>query len=212
MAFEWLSDTADIVGGGAQIARAFQGRRESGASKEARRAAKKAAKYSAAAADPTSTPFRNLAGQYDTENRRSMVEAINRIMKENAREKARGGVGFGINPERRDESRYKALARSFMESRESARREARNTLLGASQGLTGSARAQPVVPGEYRQAANFDRTTTGITGGVALADVMARIFDRMNQPSSRAVSSTTFPTGGVRTVNTGAGPVAPYMP
>lgn len=207
MSFNWLSDTADIVGGGVQIARAFEGRKQSKASKDARRAARKAGKYAEYAADPTSVPFRNLAGQYDTENRRSLVEAVNRIMKENAREKARGGVGFGINPERRDESRYKALARSFMESRESARREARNTLLGASQGLTGSARAQPVPTGEYRQAANFDRTTTGVSGATSVAQIIAKMMQ------DRPVSSTTFPAGATYGTSTGGrGSMTPHFP
>lgn len=210
MAFEWLSDTADIAGGGAQIYRAFAGRGESKASKQARKAAKRAGRYATAAADPTSVPFRNLAGQYDTENRRALVQAVNRIMKENARERARGGVGFGVNPERRDESRYKALARSFMESRENARREARNTLLGAAQGLTGSARAQPTLPSEYRQERNFDRTTTGISGAVSVADLLAQALAR-NFPSSSPVSTTSFPGGGTRTVPTGVGAVAPSL-
>jgi len=212
MAFEWLSDTADVVGGGAQIARAFKGRGESKASKQARKAAKRAGRYATAAADPTSEPFRNLAGQYDTENRRALVQAVNRIMKENARERARGGVGFGINPERRDESRYKALARSFMESRENARREARNTLLGASQGLTGSARAQPVLPSEYRQERNFDRTTTGISGAVGAGQTIGKMLEELFG-NKRQVSSTTFPAGATYGVSTGGrGSMAPYFP
>lgn len=210
MSFQWLSDTADIAGGAAQIARAFKGRKESKASKDARKAAKQSGRLAGYAADPTSQPFRNLAGTYDRENRASLIQAVNRIMKENARDKARGGVGFGINPERRDESRYKALARSFMDSREASRREARDTLLAGSQGLAGAARAQPVPTSEGRQAANFDRTTTGISGAVSLADIIAKMFGQ--QGGGRQVSSTTFPTGGVPTVNTGAGRVAPQIP
>jgi hypothetical protein len=209
MAFDWISDVADIAGSGAQIARAFGGRKESKASKESRRSAKQARAYAQAAADPTSAPFRNLAGQYDRENRQALIQAIDRIMRDNAREKARGGVGFGINPERRDESRYKALARQFMDSREASRREARDTLLAAGGGITQSAQALPVAAGEQRAEGNFDRTGTGVAASVDLAKILAELFQ--GQPSGRSVSSTTFPSSGTRSVNTSVGPVVPNL-
>lgn len=88
--------------------------------------------YAAAAGDPTSPYYQNLAGTYDEENRRNVVAAIRQIQRENARAIARGDPAFGIAPERRDESRAKTVAQLFQLSKERARDEARNSLLGAS--------------------------------------------------------------------------------
>lgn len=88
--------------------------------------------YAQAAGDPTSPYFKNLSGQFDEENRRNVVAAIRQIQRENSRAIARGDPAFGIAPERRDESRAKAVAQLFQLSKERARDETRNQLLGAS--------------------------------------------------------------------------------
>ena len=193
MAFPWqkAKDIGDIVGGGFQLARAFGGRKASKSAKRARKTARQARRLAAAAADPTSPTFRNLAAQYDQENRRALIQGIDRIMRENARARARGDVGFGVNPERRDESRTQALARAFMQSREQARREARNTLLAASQGLTGTASALPVAADEERAGQNFDLLTTGISSAVPYAQKIAELFRQRD-------GFTTFPTSTQR--------------
>lgn len=196
MAFPWqddyeIKDIYDAVGGGIQLARAFTGRKKSKSAKRARKTAKRAAKLARAAADPTSPTFRNLAGQYDAENRRALIQGIDRIMRENARTKARGGIGFGINPERRDESRTQALARAFMKSREGARREARDTLLAASHGLTGSAGALPVAADEARSAQNFELLSSGVTGGAAFARKLQELF---TGAQDRETSYSNYPS------------------
>ncbi|MGI9506326.1 MAG: hypothetical protein ACR2RE_25065, partial [Geminicoccaceae bacterium] len=53
----------------------------------------------------------------------------------------RGDPAFLVNPERRDESRSRALLHAFQRAGEAARLEARNTLLGASRAAAGAAGA-----------------------------------------------------------------------
>lgn len=179
MAFDWVK-AADLATSGLELAQAFGGRGESRESKSARKSAKQARKLAAAAADPTSARFQNLSGLYDEENRRDLVSAIDRIMRVSARARARGDTQFGVNPERRDESRYRALAQAFMNSKEAARREARDTLLAASRGITGSAGAIPVGAGERRAGENFDLRTTGLTSVVPFAENLAKFIGGLN--------------------------------
>lgn len=209
MAFEWTK-AADLAASGAQLAQAFGGRGESGESKSARKSAKQARKLAAAAADPTSKRFQNLSGLYDEENRQDLIAAIDRVMRVSARARARGDTQFGINPERRDESRYRALAQAFLDSKQAARREARDTLLAASQGITGSAGALPVGTGESRAGENFDLRTTGLTSVVPFAQQLAGLFEgggSAAQPSGnyRIDNSRATPPNALRTMHTSYG-------
>ncbi len=133
--FEFLQENAsgigDIIGGLAGI---FGGERNRDPFDEIPTlqsfidAKERARQYSEAAADPDSTFFKNQASLYDELNRKDLVGAINKIMLQNRRSKARGGSGFGVNPERRDESRYRALITGFQDAKIKSRLQARDTL------------------------------------------------------------------------------------
>ena len=156
-----LGDVGAIAGGVGGLIGAFGGAGRSGAEKDASKAADTAIEFAKAAADPTSARFKNLAALFEEIDRRRSVEAIQRSMRESQRARARGDVGFAVNPERRDESRYKALANAFMRAKEQSRLEARDTLMGASRAATGAAGAYPVATGYAGEQADFDRRMIG---------------------------------------------------
>lgn len=165
MAFDFLGksgngyevkDVVDAGTAGYQIYRALKGRKGSKQLKGSTDAAKRAAKLAEKAGDPTSARFKNLESLFNERHRRELVQAIDKVMRVASRAKARGGAGFAINPERRDESRYKALATAFMEAKDRSRIDARNTLLGQSQALQGAAKSYPVGYGEQRDQGNYD--------------------------------------------------------
>lgn len=88
--------------------------------------------YASAAADPNSPYFKNLAALFDEKMRREAIEAIQRDIVMRRRASARGDIGAGINPERRDESKQRATALAFMAAKERAREDARASLQDAS--------------------------------------------------------------------------------
>lgn len=162
MAFT-LGTAAALASGAGALIGAFRGAGRSSAEKDASRAADAALEFARAAADPTSSRFKNLAALFEEIDRRRSVEAIQRSMRESRRAKARGDVGFAINPERRDEARYGALAEAFMRAKEQSRLEARDTLMSAARGATGAAGAYPVATGYAGEQADFDRRMIGFS-------------------------------------------------
>ncbi len=202
--FDWIQ-AADLASSGLELAQMFGGRAESGESKSARRSAKEARRLASAAADPTSERFQNLSGLYDEENRRDLISAIDRIMRVSARARARGDTGFAVNPERRDESRYRALATAFMESKEASRREARDTLLASSRGITQSAGALPIGTGEARAGENFDLTQGALTSVVPFAQKLSGLFDQPANGEYRIDNTRPTPTNALRTMHTSYG-------
>ncbi len=95
--------------------------------------------YAQAAADPSSKFFVNLAGMEEERLRRDFMSNLRQILVSHRRARARGAPGFGINPERRDESRYRAIITFFEEAKDKARQLARQMLLQASQASAGAA-------------------------------------------------------------------------
>lgn len=173
MAFTF-TDASNLATAGAQIYSAHKGQKESKASKRAQEAASASRGLAEAAADPTSSRFKNLEALFAEANRRASLEAIDRTMKLSNRARARGDIGFAVNPERRDESRYKALADTFILGKERARDEARRTLLGSAQGV-GNVRF-PVGAGEAREGSNFDRKITAISSMAPFIEAMSNAF------------------------------------
>ena len=137
----WLSDIAGLVTAGAGLAKAFGGRKTPKGVAEQTDTARQAALFAAASANPDSPTFRKLAALFAEQNRRANIQGIENIFKQHRRSLARGGPGFFVNPERRDEAIAQALSRNFQISGEQARLEARKALLGAAEGSTGAARA-----------------------------------------------------------------------
>lgn len=125
----------------------------------------------AAATDPNSPQFKNLAALFEERNRAAAVKNIQQIMTQNQRARARGDRGFIVNPERRDEFRTSSLNKAFMDAGQAARDEARNTLMGTA--------------GQYGQlipyGAEQDQRTSGyINAGAGLASDLMGLFSNNN--------------------------------
>lgn len=86
--------------------------------------------YLAAAADPNSPYFRNIAATEEERGRNSLLEAIGQLFRSVRSETAMGRRT--INPERRDEGMFKALSRGFYDAGLTARDNARKFLLNAA--------------------------------------------------------------------------------
>ena len=121
-------------------------------------AAEAARVYADASVNPESPHFKNLAALEESSIRRDLITAINEIMKSNARAKASGRVGFGVNPERRDEARSGAIARAFAQAGEQSRRIASDKLAGASSRSAGAAGAFAPSFGPFAGYADMGRT------------------------------------------------------
>ena len=104
-------------------------------------AAEAARVYGAAAVDPESPHFKNLAALEEASRRRDIIKTINEIMLSNRRSRASGRVGFGINPERRDEVRAATIVEQFLRAGIGSRDVASQRLSQASQRAAGAAAA-----------------------------------------------------------------------
>ena len=128
-------------------------------------------------ANPASPKYRALAGLYESFNRRAAIDAIEDILKANRRDVSRGGPGFYVQPERRDESRSRALLYNFMLGRERANLQAQNALAASSGAVGNAAGRVTTATGLYPEiAATTMGGATGVTGSRlgqtrALADI-----------------------------------------
>lgn len=131
----------------------------------------------AAAGDPTSKRFVNTAALFNEQRKGDMLSAINAIMRANRRAKARGAIGVGINPERRDEALSSAILRGFERSGNLSRLDARNALMQQAEGYRQTFPLQE----RYGQA-NY---TSRLTGEETMFDAIRKMFEQ-NQPSQSA--------------------------
>ncbi len=187
----WLSDIAGLVTAGAGLAQAFGGRKTPRGVAEQTDTARQAALFAAASADPDSPMFRKLAALFAEQNRRANIQAIRGLFMTDRRAKARGDVGFGINPERRDEAVAQALSRNFQLGAERARFEARDTLTGAARGSTGAAGAftNPNLMALRERDLSISGRAVGFEGLPKLAGGIERLF----QQGPRGWSSQPMP-------------------
>ena len=186
MAFGFLSDVGNIVQGAAGIASLFGDRDEPEANQQASRAINEAIKLAKASANPNSRAFKNLVALEEESNRLSAIKAIQDFLKQNQRNIARGGISGVVNPERRDESVMKALARSFVDARERARIQARNTLSNAASSLTGSGQALNPVANIQNQISTTNdkrRADLGQAIGAGISSLDG-LFDRGYAPTT----------------------------
>lgn len=141
--------------------------------REALQAAADARAYSGWAADPTSQAFKNIQGSYSLENRRSLIDAIQEIIRANNLSAAKGILPAAVNPERRDETVYRTLTKGFMDAESTARDQARNFLMQAAAANQGS--------GAFY--ANIAKTTgeTQKTNIANRASGQNLLFDALNQ-------------------------------
>lgn len=187
MAFNFLSTAANLLTAGAGLVGAFRGRREPAVSREQADISRQAAEFAQLSVSPNDPRFRNLLALFEEQNRRANIQAIQGLFKTSRRAKARGDVGFGINPERRDEAIAQALSRNFQLGAERARGETREAFLGASQAGAGAARGLSVpsfLAARY-EALNTKNLATGIEAG---GDVLRGLEDlfRTRRPLGRS--------------------------
>ena len=178
MAFNFLSAAADIVTAGAGLVGAFRGRREPAVSREQADIARQAAEFARLSVSPNDPKFRNLLALFDERNRRANIQGIENIFKQHRRSLARGGPGFFVNPERRDEAVAQALSRNFQLGAERARGETREAFLGASEAGTGAARGLSVpsfLAARY-EGLNTKNLATGIEAGGDLMRGLESLF------------------------------------
>ena len=181
-----IAGAADIASSIFGISEGFGGVDESKSEEQARKASKEAEALAVASADPTSAKFKNLAALFESADRRRSIESVQRTMRESSRARARGDVGFGINPERRDEARYGALAQAFMLAKERSRGEAREALLNASRAITGAGAAAPVQAATQRETGNFNRQLSAVS---SIAPTIQSFSELFRQPEERQLSS-----------------------
>ena len=86
-----------------------------------------------AAGDPKSSRFVNQAAIHEEMRRKDLLSAINAMMRANRRARARGAIGIGVNPERRDEAVASAILRGFDRAGDQSRLDAQNTLMRQAQ-------------------------------------------------------------------------------
>lgn len=138
MSLAWIQAIPAIVG----VAQSFMGR---DAGKEVPtlgpqlQALEDARVYREAAINPASPHHRALTALEEAEMKRNLIAAINEQIKQTNRARARGALGAGLNPERRDESLAGALANLMGVSGDQARRGASDKLNRAAGSATGEA-------------------------------------------------------------------------
>jgi len=124
MAFDFLDTLSGVIDIGAGLYDAFR--------KHDSRSADAMYAMLGASVDPNSPQFKNLAALFAERSKSDAIKNIQMMMNQNAREKARGGSGFIVNPERRDESRTAALNEAFMKARADAQMQAHAALSGTA--------------------------------------------------------------------------------
>ncbi len=176
MAFGFLSGVADLVTAGAGLVGAFRGRKEPAVSREQADIARQAAEFAELSVSPDDPRFKNLLALFDERNRRANIQAIGDVFKQHRRSLARGGPGFFVNPERRDESVAQALSRNFQLGAEGARNETRRAFLDASNASTGAASglSDPAELAADYEALNRENLASGIEAG---GDVLRSLGD-----------------------------------
>lgn len=156
---------------GAGIGMAFQKQPLPPGFQEAAQANANANTYMSASLDPSSAYFRNIAESEEQNQRGDLINSIQSIIRANL---ARGGRGAFVNPERRDETVWRALTQGFRDAGMRAREIARTRLLemaGASR--SGAAAYGPMMQyGALNQMINRANQAAGIGGAF---DTVSRI-------------------------------------
>jgi hypothetical protein len=152
--------------------------------------------YLAASADPSSPYFKNLMEVEEQRQRGDLVSSIQDIIRAN---QARGGRGAFVNPERRDETVWRALMQGFREAGFRSREMARNRLLDM-------AGASSRVASGYGPAMQYAATTdflnrasrmAGTQGAFEAANRLPAAIDRAfgTKPGNKDFGVASIPTG-----------------
>jgi hypothetical protein len=156
---------------------------------EASQAASNANTYAQASLDPSSPYFRNIAEGEEQRLRGDLVTSIQEIIRANL---ARQGKGAFVNPERRDETVWRALTQGFRDAGMRARELARSRLMelsGASRGQA-AAYAPMMQYGFLNQAINRGNQAAGIGGAF---DAISRTGDLFKKPGTKEHGAASTP-------------------
>lgn len=162
---------------GAGIGMAFQKQGLPPGFQEAMQSQSDANTYLAASNDPNSAYFRNIAETEEQKQRGDLLSSIQSIIRANL---ARGGRGAFVNPERRDETVWRALTQGFREAGMRSREIARERLLQmAGVSRSGAAAYGPMMQyGFLNQAINRGNQAAGIGGAF---DTVSRVGEAMGR-------------------------------
>lgn len=174
---------------GTGIGMAFQKQPLPPGFQEAAQSASNANTYMAASADPSSPYFRNIADLEEQKMRGDLVSTIQEIIRANL---AKGGRGAFVNPERRDETVWRALTQGFRDAGMRARELARTRLME----MAGGARQQSAAYGpmmQYgflNQAMNRGNQAAGVGG---IFDTVSRFGESMKKPGTKDHGAASTP-------------------
>ena len=170
MAFEFLKGVGDLIQAGAGVYSLFDRPdpyRDIPTLQPMLAEIERAKTYEAAALNPESAMARNLSAIFAEADRKAAVKESMGELLRRRRELARGGVAGGINPERRDESRFRALLEMFDMVRDRAREKAVGSLQTAAQGARANVSAYAPFLNMFSQYAGAGRA--GQLGGIEAA-------------------------------------------
>lgn len=188
-----ISLIANLGKSGVGIGKAFEKQPLPPGYAEAMQAQSDANTYMRASLDPSSAYFRNLADTEEQKQRGDLINSVYSIIRANL---AHGGRGAFVNPERRDETVWRALTQGFRDAGMRARELARSRLLemaGASR--TGAASYGPMMQyGALNQMINRANQAAGIGGTF---DTVSRIGESMkNKPGTKEAGMASTPNSG----------------
>lgn len=185
-------DLVSVIAGlgktGAGIANAFQKQPYPPGFQEAMQAQHNANTYLAASADPSSPYFRNIAEGEEQRMRGDLVSSIQEIIRANL---ARQGRGAFVQPERRDETVWRALIQGFRDAGMRSRELARTRLLqmsGASSAMADNFRGPMAIGAEINRM-NRNARLAGTAGSF---DALGA-FGSMLKPGTKEHGTASVP-------------------
>jgi len=138
--------------------------------------------YTSDAMNPNSANFKNVAEGERLAGRLSLIDAIRTIVRQNNVAAAKGIGPVSINPERRDETVWRALTRGYMDNQVAARNRAREFLLNAARASRQNAAGYSpmMVMGDrvnaFNRASSMGGTNALLTGIERFAKVLPDMF------------------------------------
>lgn len=180
MAFSF-SDIGALAQGAAAVAGLFQKQRTPPGYNEALESGRRASQFSAAL-DPSSPYFKKLEGEERDKINLSYADALKQLIVRNNRALARGSAGAMINPERRDETVSRVMARGFEDAQSLARDRARQYILSQVQANQMAAGSFNGVMGYG--ALNQQQNRTNQAGGMdAIGKILAELTRKKTIPA-----------------------------
>lgn len=140
--------------------------------------------YTADAMNPNSANFKNVEEGERLAGRLNLIDAIRTIISQNNIAAAKGVGPVSINPERRDETVWRALTRGYLDNRTAARNRARAFLLNAARASRQNAAGYSplMVMGDrvnaFNRASSMGGTNALMTGLGEFAKILPDMFGK----------------------------------